>query len=114
MIALGPAQTADLDTRLDETLEEGRRLADVARGIRHQRDYQRWSDEVLTWRTATARTLEAGFATMAVRDALLELWSSNAPLCTTWLDSFATEREQLHAALDFAERVRRATFGLIA
>jgi len=39
----------------------------------------------------------------------LEVRSTNAPLCTTWLDSFRTDRLTLNAALGFAERVREAS-----
>jgi hypothetical protein len=106
--------TADFDARLGEALAEGQDLAGAARGIRNQRDYQRWSDAVLRWRTATAGTLEAGFATTAARDALLEIWSSNAPLCTTWPDWLRADQANLNAALVFAKRISRATAEFIA
>ena len=109
VIALGPPLTADLDARLSEALVDGRTLADAARRIRNQREYQDWSDTLLKWRTATTKTLEAGFATTAARDALIEIWLTNAPLCMTWPDLLKSERAKLAAALDFAERVRIAS-----
>ena len=108
VVAIGPPLTADFDARIGEALASGRNLADAAAGIRSQRDYQRWSDALLRWQTSTAQTLEAAFATAAARDALLDVWSSNAPLCTTWLDWLRAESANLTAALDFAERVRDA------
>jgi hypothetical protein len=109
MVAIGPPLKTDFHARLGERLAEGRELADAARRIRTQSEYQQWSDALLEWREHIAETLRAGFATPAARNALLEMWSTNAPLCTTWLDSFKTDRATLSAALGFAERVREAT-----
>jgi hypothetical protein len=108
-IAIAPPVMADFDARLGERLAVGRQLGDAARRVRTQREYQQWSDALLEWRGDIAETLGAGFATSAARDALLEIWSNSAPLCTTWLDSFKADRATLNAALDFAERVREAS-----
>jgi hypothetical protein len=69
---------------------------------------------VVEWRTATAQALEAGLATPVVRDALLELWLSNAPLCTVWSDLLKAKRATLDAALDLAERIREVSASLTA
>jgi hypothetical protein len=108
VIALGQPLTADFQARLGRTLADGHELAAAARAIRTQREYQRWRDALLEWRAATTNALETGFPSTAARDALLEIWSSNAPLCTTWLDSLRTDRATLSTALDFADRVRKA------
>src|SRR5947209_17660735 len=109
VIALGPPLTADLDARLSEALVDGRKLVDAARRIRNQREYQDWSGTLLKWRTSTTKTLEAGFATTAARDALIEIWLTNAPLCMTWPDFVKSDRATLAAALDFPKRVRMAS-----
>jgi hypothetical protein len=108
-IALGPPLAADFDARLGERLADGRDLASAARGVRTQREYQQWNGALLEWRAHIAETLGTGFATPAARAALLEIWSTGGPLCTTWLDSFKDDRAMLAAALDFVERVREAT-----
>ncbi len=59
-------------------------------------------------RAAIAETLEAGSATAVARDALLEVWACNTPLCTIWPDWLETERQALNAALGFANRIREA------
>jgi hypothetical protein len=109
VVAIGPPTRSDLDARLDEALARGRPLAEAAQSVRSQRDYERWKNAVLEWRTTTAETLETGFTTPAARDALLELWLSSAPLCAVWPDSLKAERATLDAALDFAQRIREAT-----
>ena len=107
-IEIGLPVTPDLDARLGEVIAGGRELAEAGRSVRGQREYERWKDDVGEWRTAIAETLEAGFATAVARDALLDVWARNTPLCTIWPDWLKTEREALNAALDFADRIREA------
>src|SRR5438105_309843 len=106
--ALGPALTADLDARLSEALVDGRKLADAARRIRNEREYQDWSDTLLNWRTSTTKTLGGGSARRP-HATLIEIWLTSAPLCMTWPDWLKSERAKLAAALDLAERVRTAS-----
>jgi hypothetical protein len=104
----------DVDARLSEAIARGRKLVDDGRGLRSQRDYVRWKQDVVEWRTSIAETLEAGFATANARDALLGVWSFNAPVCTIWTDSLKVEREVLSVALQLAERIHDSTAAHIA
>jgi len=100
--------TPDLDARLGDAITRGRELAEAGLSVRSQREYERWKDDVGEWRTAMAETLEASFPSAVARDALLEVWARNTPLCTIWPNWLKTEREALNAALDFADRIREA------
>jgi hypothetical protein len=109
LIGIGRPAISDLGARLDEVVALGRRLADSARGIHTQREFERWQDELLRWRSAAAETLEKGLTTTAARDELLESWSVDAPVCAVWTDELKVQRARLDAALDFAGQIRSAT-----
>lgn len=98
----------DVDLRLSGAIARGNELVEAGRNLRTQREYERWKEDVAAWRTAIAKTLEAGFATASARDALLEVWAFNTPLCTICPEWLKVEREALNAALELVERIRES------